>query len=315
MGTVKIDAAGVLVENTYVSDNANVGVRVANENVELRRVTSRSNGMLGVHATYADGLAVVGLMTSNNNLERYNTAPVSGGMKIGRTRGITVRDSDFSENLGPGLWFDESCYNARVVDNRMFNNAKHGMAFEISSLAVIADNVISGNLSTGMKINDATNIRVYNNTIASNGKNVDLVQDYRRATNLGTPGHDPRQSLPDPTVTWLLGNVAFMNNLVGKPTGAYGLNIRDYSKARSASQMGIQLNGNQFNAQPAGSLFVWGATSSSVVLFKTVATLESSTGQGPGNGDTASSTFPVGLPSDIAALIGQSAGERHIGAF
>lgn len=315
MGTVRIAGSGVTLENVLVTDNANVGVVVAATKARLAGVTSNNNGMLGLQANYADGLVASDVLADNNNVEHYNTAPVSGGFKITRSRGLTIQNSSFTHNRGPGLWFDESCYDAKVVNNRMVDNLKHGMAFEISSLAVIADNVITGNPSTGMKINDATNVRIWNNTIGGNGKNIDLVQDTRRATDLSWPGHDPRQSLPDPTVTWLLGNVQFMNNLVSKPTSTYGMYVRDYSGARSAAQMGITVNGSQFNAQPTGTLVVWGITASTTASYKTVDTFESGAKQGPYNGDSATTTAPLGLPSDIAALVGQAAGAKKIGAF
>jgi trimeric autotransporter adhesin len=315
IATIRLSATGVTLENLVVSDNANVGILVARTGARLNRITSENNGMLGVSANYADGLSVVSLLSRNNNVENYKMAPVSGGLKITRTRGITVRDSVFTNNIGPGLWIDESSYNAKIANNEMINNRKHGLAYEISSLAIIADNVVTGNTSTGMKINDATNIRIYNNTIGSNGKNVDLVQDNRRASDLSIPGHDPRQDLPDPTVTWLLGNVEFMNNLVSPPTGRYGLYIRDYSGVRSAAAMNISVNGTQFNAQTSGTLMIWGITATSVAAYNTAEQFEKATGQGPGNGDAATATAPVALPSDIATLVGQPAATKHIGAF
>ena len=172
-------------------------------------------------ANEADGLRITGLLSQFNNRENYNMSPVSGGVKICRTRGVTIRDSLLTNNIGNGLWFDKSVYDVKVVNNRMVNNQRHGMSYEISSLATIADNIFSGNLGIGLKINDATNIKIYNNTFTSNGQNLLFAQDLRRATDLSIPGHDWRQPQPDPTVTWLLGNVAFMNNLVSKSTGQY----------------------------------------------------------------------------------------------
>ena len=315
VGTVRLAAPGIVLENVVVSDNANQGIFIRGTNVRLNKVTAERNGMIGVAAQYSDNLIVTSLLSQKNNTEHYNMAPESGGFKITRTRGITVRDSAFVDNLGPGLWLDESCYNATVINNMMVGNGKHGMSFEISSLAVIADNVLSNNTSTGLKINDATNVRIYNNTISNNGKNVDLVQDLRRASDLSIPGHDPRRPLPDPTVTWLLGNVQFMNNVVGALTGQYSLYIRDYSYERSAAAMNITVNGNQLTPQISRYLVVWGLTGTAVAVYRTTTEFENGTGQGPGNGDTQATTGPIGLPSDIAALVGQPTGTRHLGPF
>ena len=79
--------------------------------------------------------------------------------------------------------------------------------------------------------------------------------------------------------------------------------------------MNIRLDGNLFEPQSPGYLMVWGITATQPAIYRTVADFERATGQGPGNGDTAGTTVPVALPADVAALIGQPAGTRFIGAF
>ena len=114
-------------------------------------------------------------------------------------RGLTFTDSVFADNLGTGLWFDESIYNATITGNDLLRNAGHGISYEISSRALIADNVVAGNGGLGLKINNASNIDIWNNTIVDNGdRPIWLVQDPRVASNANTPGHDPRQAQPDP---------------------------------------------------------------------------------------------------------------------
>jgi hypothetical protein len=90
------------------------------------------------------------------------------------------------------------------------------LSFEISSQAVIADDVVAGNGGTGMRINNAPRVEMWNNTVVDDvDRPLWVVQDARLASNLSTPGHAPRRPRPDPTVTWLLGPVTLSNNVVG----------------------------------------------------------------------------------------------------
>ena len=57
------------------------------------------------------------------------------------------------------------------------------------------------------------------------------------ASNLSTAGHDPRQSLPDPTVTWLTGPVQVIDNVMTGATGNAVLSVQDYTHGKSAAQM------------------------------------------------------------------------------
>ena len=143
VGTVRMDGPGDSIENVMVSDNATTGVTVDSTNVTLRNVTAVRNGLLGLHANYADGISLSNVLATNNNTEHFNQSPVSGGTKITRTRGITVRDSVFSDNFGYGLWLDESCYDMTVVGNTIATNSAHGLSVEISARGTVADNVVA----------------------------------------------------------------------------------------------------------------------------------------------------------------------------
>ena len=223
-GTVVLRAPGSVLENVQISDNATQGLYVGGVNVgssiTVRDVTTDFNGMLGIESSYADNVVFERVRSERNNTEHFNTAPVSGGLKITRSRGITIKDSVFSQNLGPGLWVDESSYDSKITGNDMIGNSSHGLSVEISAKAVIANNLIQGSGGNGMKINDVSDVQIWNNTVLdSGGTSVWLVQDTRVASNTSTPGHDPRQPLPDPTVTWILGPVTFKNNVVSGTRG------------------------------------------------------------------------------------------------
>ncbi|MDQ1663967.1 MAG: trimeric autotransporter adhesin [Blastococcus sp.] len=340
-GTLISMAPDVTLENVVVRDNATQGLFVGGTNLGvrnvLRHVTAERNGMLGMEASYADGLVVDGLRAVGNNTEHFNMAPVSGGVKITRSRGLTVRDSVIADNLGTGLWFDESAYNATITGNDLLRNAGHGLAYEISSRALIADNVVAGNGGLGMKINNASNIDIWNNTIVDNAdRPIWLVQDPRVASNANTPGHDPRQAQPDPTMTWLLGPMTVKNNIIGgRTTGNCLLCVQDSALHRTAAQIAVTADGNAYHRLSAGSptwTVAWPVGPGNPQVYPALAEFRSGTGQErhgtefTGAPIVDSGYLPTAalravevavaqpLPAAVAGPSGRPTGEKRLGA-
>jgi hypothetical protein len=339
-GALRVLAPDVTVENVVVRDNATQGIYVGGTGLgvraALRNVTAERNGMLGIESSFSDGLLLASVRVVGNNTERFNQAPVSGGMKICSARDLTVTDSVFADNLGTGLWFDESVHGVTVARNDILRNTGHGLSYEISSQALIADNLVAGNGQSGMKINNAARIEIWNNTIVDNaGRPLWVVQDSRVASNRSTPGHDPRRPLPDPTVTWLLGPVTISNNVVGGPTTATCLLCaQDTALGRTPEQIGLTVSGNLWTrpsaSQPA-TLATWPTGSGSTRTFATLAALAAGTGQEtigteftgvPAvdaayrlSGDATSATGAVArpLPDHIASLIAVPARRPALG--
>ena len=337
MGTVRALGPGVQLENVHVVDNATQGVFVRGADSTLRNVTSERNGLMGVLANHADGLHVDRVRADDNNREHFNAAPAAGGFKLTRLRGVTVQHSAFSDNEGSGLWFDESVYDATVIGNDSVRNTRNGMSFEISSKAVFADNLLAANGTTGLKINNAQSVEIWNNTIAGNrGRPVWLVQDSRVASDLSEPGHDPRQVLPDPTVTWILGPITVRNNIVAGSASNCMLCGQDTALLRTAETIGITADGNVYN-RPSSTTPKWIATWPSGVtnpyVYTTVSAFRTAKGQektgaeftGASVLDTAyrptsalllvEPTIAQPLDTAIATLTGRTAGERHLGAW
>jgi trimeric autotransporter adhesin len=281
-GALRSLAPGVTIENVVVSDNATQGIYVGGRDLgvrnTLRQVTAERNGMLGIESSYSDGLVLDRARVVGNNTERFNQAPVSGGVKIGRARDIRVTGSVVADNLGTGLWFDESVHGVTAAGNDLLRNTGHGLSFEISSQAVIADNLVAGNGDSGLKINNAARIEIWNNTVVDNGgRQLWVVQDARVAADVSLPGHDPRQPLPDATVTWLLGPVTIANNVVGGRTAATCLLcIQDTALRRTPEEIGLVVDGNLW-VRPAAPVDL--ATWPGGGTFSTLAAFTASTGQ------------------------------------
>jgi trimeric autotransporter adhesin len=338
MATVKIVAGNVTVENVTVTDTATTGLSALANHITLRHVTSRNNGMLGIHANYADDLRMESVLSENNNLEHFKSAPVAGGIKVTRSRRVAIVNSRLHANLGTGIWMDESVYNIALTGNDIVDNAHHGISLELSAKALIADNVITGSRDDGIRLNDTANVQIWNNTLSGNTRTINLVQDGRRAANLSTPGHDPRQKLPDPTVTWLVGQIGVGNNILSRVrSGATCLLCaEDYSHQRSASQMQINVDGNVYTRPDTSAptwVFVWSRGSGNPATYTNVGAFRSATGQeahGLGfdgfaaartdgrldssiESQAAAAARP--LPTTISTSLGRPAGIRHLGAW
>ncbi len=279
LGTVRMIGVGDTMENVDVTGTASTGVAAIGTGQTYRHISLLDNGMLGMVGNYADGLVIDSVLAEGNNAEHFNGAPVAGGIKITRTRGISVTNSVSRDNLATGLWFDESCYNVIAANNDLIGNGSHGLSLEISDTAKIMNNMVTGNANDGLKINDSANVAIWNNTIGGNGRGIELVQDKRRGANLSDPGHDPRQQLPDPTETWLVGNVTIANNIIAEGRD-YSVYARDYTGDRAASGMNLVFKGNAWQTPGGGqpAQIVWGgAGSANPQVFNTVKELTSAT--------------------------------------
>jgi parallel beta-helix repeat protein len=338
IGAVTIEEPNVTVEHMAIVDNSTTGLAVGggtNGNVVLRNLYVARNGMLGIGAMNADNLTVDRVIAEHNNTEHFNQAPVSGGMKITRSRGIVVRNSEFTANDGTGLWLDESDYAMTIVGNEMRNNSGHGTSLEISAKAVFANNIVTNNRGFGVKINNTSNVSVWNNTFVGNDRSINLVQDPRLPTSVNSVGRDKRQPFPDPTMTWLNGPAVFANNIVAnQASGNCMICVEDYSKKRTAAQIGVTVNGNLYNrpstVKPSW-VVVWSQGAGDPAAFPTVNAFSIATGQevlgqlinGTGVVDplgvVASTLSPayqgLPLPSDIAAIVGKPTGTKFHGAW
>lgn len=215
---------------------------------------------------------------------------------------------------------DESTYKPTLIRSTIQGNLHHGVSVEISSTAVVADNVITGNANVGLKINDVDRARVWNNTVSNNKRNFWIAQDVRRGSDLSVPGHDKRQALPDPTMPWITREAEIANNIIGPAaSGSTAVDVSDYSREFTASQMLKLMDGNRWARSSANSELQWW-DGSKWKVFKDVTPINA-LGEGSHNGDVDSNgnvlvaTAPLPLPSDIAATIGQQAGVRALGNF
>ncbi|KQZ90339.1 hypothetical protein ASD62_14630 [Phycicoccus sp. Root563] len=336
MGAVTLESPRIALANVVIDQMATTGVAAITSDILLNRVTVTNSGLLGVHAATADRFRVLYSRITGNNAERFNTAPVSGGIKVGRLRTITVADTTISDNYGHGFWADQSVYDMRLVRNNVVGNQGTGVFLEISSLAAVVDNLISNNTGNGIKVNNTSNVRIWNNTVVGNSRQLNIVQDSRLASNTSW-GHDPRRPNPDPTMTWVLGPVQIRNNVIGLSKGGNCLTcVEDYTFKRSAAQIGVTSAGNIFNRTSTSTptwTHVWSSGKVNPYVYTALAPFQKSTGQDRSSvaydtsavvtlggrlssaAATKGAAIAVALPADLAALSGHPTGARKVGVW
>ncbi len=337
MGAITLEKDTATMQNMVVSDIATQGVFLTGNGTVLDHVSVSNCGLLGIQGNMANNVTVSGSLATNNNMEHFNLAPVSGGLKFSKVRTFSIKDSDFSANLGPGLWVDESDYDGTITNNTFNHNAGNGLALEISAKMKVVNNKMIGNAADGVKVNNTSDVQIWNNTIASNGnRGLNLVQDTRRNNDINNSARDKRMPFPDPTMPWTLGPVLVQNNVVSETGGNCLLCVEDYSRQNSAEQMHITANNNVYgrvNASAPTWLVVWSRANTNVdpYVFNTLDAYRSTTGQEASGQEVKASLVDAqgkptaaltalgtskaaALPADIAALMGQAVGVKTFGS-
>jgi parallel beta-helix repeat protein len=329
-GAIRLGNTGATAENLVIQDNAMIGINLENNGGTLSKLTVERSGLLGIGTNASYDLSITDSVIRQNNWQRFKEAPVSGGIKITRSRGVTVSNNDISRNYSSGLWLDESVYDSKVIGNTAEGNEWTGIQLELSSKAVVAGNTITGG-KAGLQIFNTDDVRVYNNSIGGFSQfGIKVTQDERRQATAST-GQDRRRPLPDPTVTWVTGKITIANNAFGSG-GSYQIFVLDGKTNRSADSMGITVTGNAFNQRRTtaqATLVGWGAgDNKTVTRLDSVAALSAKNGSWRnvetsgvldlgGMGSLLASSLGIvsTLPADVAALLGQPGTARRIGAF
>lgn len=276
MGAATVYGADVLLEDLVVVDNATTGLTVGSTGVELNRLTAERNGLMGLHAAQADGLRVRSVAVARNNLEHFNRAPSAGGMKIGTSDAVEVRDSSFTENDGHGLWFDESSTEVAVTGSRVERNTGAGLVLELSSRVQVVNNVLADNGVHGLWVIDTDRVTVAHNSFARNeGSNLLAVTDGRGRRAGRSAGDDRAAELP-----WVSRDLAVWNNVLADAVGDCVVCVVDYTGRLRPERLGLDFDHNLYQRTGAHVPFArWPEPGRSPSVIAEFAAFRRQTGQ------------------------------------
>lgn len=173
------------------------------------------NGQLGIGGL-GEGSLVQGVEIAFNNYAGYDPDWEAGGTKFWETTGLIVRDSCVHHNGGPGLWSDNDNLDLLYENNKVFLNAGDGIKHEISSQAIIRNNIAARN-GTGrfdqwlwgsqILVQNSSDVQVYRNLVevaGSFGNGIGVIHQDRGRGAYG-PWDAANNRIHDNTIVHLGG--------------------------------------------------------------------------------------------------------------
>ena len=333
MGAVRLFGAdGSTLENVVVSEMSTTGMHIGlattTAPIRMTAVTVSDNGLMGIGSNALRGVRADRLLIAGNNSERFNGAPAAGGWKFSKSHDIAITNSVFRDNVATGLWIDEASIGVTVARNDFYNNARHGLVFELSTRGRLVNNAIWGNKENGLLVLDATKVDIWNNSIRGGLIPVRIADGSRTWSDANSEA------------TGVMRDVTVRNNTVGDPISAGSQNwcgimcMLDDRRISTASEMNMTANGNLYYRATTGVprlTIRWAGGSSGPRDFTTLAAFKQATGQESNGSEVLGTTLVdergvlrsggrltgvgVAIPSDVASLGGLSSGAVLVGAI
>ncbi len=198
-GVVKIleNADNATLRNVEVSESAFMAVLVSgssnlNTGLTFKNVTILSANWMGVSLNYTDNATFDGVnVTNTDQWDEFSNSPQSGAIKTSRTRYTKVLNSQFTNNKGPGVWFDQSNYDAQVANNIFTGNTGTSFFYEISDKLTFVNNYIvsPSNGERAFKAAGSSGLRLINNTIIGGDDPVGIYVDGRSIAGCANPAN------------------------------------------------------------------------------------------------------------------------------
>jgi parallel beta-helix repeat protein len=104
-------------------------------------------GQLGIHlgGEGASGVHIEANEIFENNVDDFDPSWEAGGIKGSLQADALIADNVVFSNHGSGIWCDNDCRDAVIDGNRVHDNERAGISYEISDGGRISDNTVWGN--------------------------------------------------------------------------------------------------------------------------------------------------------------------------
>ena len=326
------NAGNLTFEDNTFAWNATRGLVGYNGKQTMLNNTFLYNGMNGVDLYKADNSLVKGNRIAYSNQEHFSVldgvASQVAGTKITNTKTLSISDNIIEDNGGAGIWCDLSCYDTQIVRNITRRNTRQGIFYEVSAKAIIASNIVDQNYGVGIQVGGSNAIKVFNNTMNKNNRNLFVYEDER----INTVAAETALG-----ISWNTNTVEVKNNILSNtsPESAAFVMTQDNNNpdVLSAGDMIAKMNYNAYYRKQAATptQISWSLKGSANRDYSTVAAFKSATGYeanglsvdnnatNPFFADEATTGFTLKsgsiaeksgepLPSDVATAIGVSSG-------
>ncbi|MGV1037906.1 MAG: right-handed parallel beta-helix repeat-containing protein [Candidatus Nanopelagicales bacterium] len=223
------------------------------KNATLNRVTAVDSGWSGAAILYTDDTTIKDSVFSRSSTDdEFESSPQKGGVKVTKSDRMRVLNTQFSDNGGPGIWFDQSNYDVDIANSHFSGNTDSPIFFEISHKLVLVNNtIIHDGKQAALRYAGSSGLKMVNNTIVGGNDVVAVLTDARSKTygsdnracaehtvrygqggsladcnvgyssdfDLARPGKYGSTNLT-PSMNWMPEIDMMVNNVLANPTGS-----------------------------------------------------------------------------------------------
>ena len=201
------------VDSCVIQYNHGVGVKLYDYS-RIRGNTIYFNGQLGI-SVEGQSCLIEGNIMSYNNYADFSFNWEAGGMKAWETNKAIIRNNYSHHNDGVGIWIDNDNDSCLITQNICEDNERDGIFYEISWNGDINHNTVRRNgfskaqetwwgHGSGILIANSSYIKVHNNVVENNARNILWVNQNRLADT----------SAIYPTLMYFCRNIDVYNNLI-----------------------------------------------------------------------------------------------------
>jgi len=265
LDTAASSATSWSIRNCYIHDSTDEGIRLGH-GMTISDTTVARCGTLGIGGIGNNIVVERCSVYSNNSLNNSD----GGGSKFVLTKGLTVRDTSWSSNVGPGLWLDIGNNGYLLERNTVSANSMEGIVVEISYSGIIRNNICRYNgmndnragdfiwgAAIGVHASGGTGLTISNNTLEGNAHGVSLIQQLRGTAHGDPAGVDAEMYVQNVTVQ---NNTITLQTVGGfKWPKSFGATMGADDTGRNSlySALNISISGNRYTLNSGTTCFAW----------------------------------------------------------
>ncbi len=144
-------------------------------------------GRLGIHSWNVSDSMIRGNFVHSNNREVFEDGWEAGGMKLSKLSRTVVTENEVAYNDGPGIWCDVGCQHVEISRNRVHDNRRYGILYEISSHGRVVDNRAWENgwgfsdwgFGAGILCQNCRDTEFAGNVVAWNADGISIMSQHR----------------------------------------------------------------------------------------------------------------------------------------
>ncbi len=226
MAAIRAHGDDLVFSGVIVEQNARIGLSAIGRDIVLRDSDFSDNGHLGIDGHLVDGFILERAAVTGNNRAGFDPFHSGGGLKLTRSTGITVRESDVSFNGGPGIWTDLDVDGVTLLRNLVEGNDRAGIELELSTRINVLGNVALDNGEAGIWVIESRDAQILHNASFGNQNAIEIEEGPRRE----------------------VADIRVFNNTLGRAAdGAVALlDVNDWTEERSADDMRVRIDDNAY---------------------------------------------------------------------